>query len=137
MRIIQVLSNFWKNFNTSIYLRYHIQRLKKLKKTFKKTNAKKASGLDKIPAKLVKLAAGVPAAPLYKIINNYHLLERRRERQRQRQRQSVLKMFPRPAFLCSKDELVWLLHSPVNFIYIYIYIYMCVYMYCVHFLPFV
>ena len=41
-----------------------------VKKLLKEVNAKKASGFDKIPPKLVKLAAGVLAAPLSKTINN-------------------------------------------------------------------
>ena len=40
-----------------------------VKKLLKEVNAKKASGFDKIPQKLVKLAAGV-LAPLSKVINN-------------------------------------------------------------------
>ena len=42
----------------------------KVKKLLKEVNAKKVSGFDKIRPKLVKLAAGVLAAPLSKTINN-------------------------------------------------------------------
>ena len=41
-----------------------------VKKLLKEVNAKKASGFEKIPPKLVKLAAEVLAAPVSKTINN-------------------------------------------------------------------
>ena len=47
-----------------------MQQPKTLKKLLKDVNAKKISGFDKIPPKLVKLAAGVLAVPLSKTINN-------------------------------------------------------------------
>ena len=41
--------------------------------------------------------------------------------------QGLLKTFPSPAYLRSKDGVVWLWYSLVNlYIYIYIYIYLCV-----------
>ena len=42
--------------------------------------------------------------------------------------QRVLKLFPTPGFLHSKDGVVWLWHSLVN-LYIYIYIYINIYIY--------
>ena len=71
MKIIQVLSKFNKIFNASIYLRYHpYTTTEEVKKLLKEVNAKRNSGFDKIPPKMVNLAAGVLAAPLSKTINN-------------------------------------------------------------------
>ena len=49
LKIIQVLSIFRKIFNASIYLRYHIQQLKKLKNCSKNLMPKKLQVLTKFP----------------------------------------------------------------------------------------
>ena len=49
LKIIQVLSIFRKIFNASIYLRYHIQQLKKLKNCSKKLMPIKLQVLTKFP----------------------------------------------------------------------------------------
>ena len=69
MKIIHLLSKF-KKISTPAYTFDTYTTTEEVKKLLKEVNAKKASGFDKIPPKLVKLAAGVLAAPLSKTINN-------------------------------------------------------------------
>ena len=77
---IQVIKKYFENHPSIKQIQENFQHkhipsipyttTEEVKKLLKEVNAKKASGFDKIPPKLVKLAAGVLAAPLSKTINN-------------------------------------------------------------------
>ena len=80
---IQVIKQYFENHPSIKQIQEHFQHkdipliqyatIEEVKKLLKEVNAKKASGFDKIPPKLVKLASGVLAAPLWKTINNITL----------------------------------------------------------------
>ena len=77
---IQVIKKYFENHPSIKQIQENFQHqhipsipyttTEEVKKLLKEVNAKRNSGFDKIPPKMVNLAAGVLAAPLSKTINN-------------------------------------------------------------------